>query len=477
MVVVDLGGGLAFTGAQDPPGVLQEAALVRDGRGEEQGVQWRAVEALPGVRAGRYGEQHVAVAFAAAEDGNVDFCGLAGSGVGDCSAGDAGGVCAAVGLRPGVPAGPLAADLFEVRAGHVAVERVLRAPPDLGSGTGAFQVAPCRAHDRVVEGQQRLSVRRSPAGAGLLQEGWPWLGSHARGYLLELGGQQEKAIGTAGACRVLGKSRSALHRHRNPKPPAPAAEGKEFRHPAELAPEEKERVLRELDSPRFADKSVAQAYTVLLDEGCYLCSQASMHRLLRERGTSGERRAHASHPARKKPELLAAGPNEIWSWDITKLKGPDRGTWYLLYVNGGIKPKAVHAGRGTPMTSSTVSGLYAKLNIVQSFFTYYNTEHRHSGIAMHTPSSVHDGTWAQVQGRRPPPSGPPTRPTRNGSAAAARSPGPCRTRSGSTNRRPPSRTATQYKLRKQPDVPLSLTATGQGRSVVQFGSHSTGRVS
>ena len=57
MVVVDLGGGLAVVGAQDPPGVLQEAALVRDGRGEEQGVQWRAVEALPGVRAGRYGEQ------------------------------------------------------------------------------------------------------------------------------------------------------------------------------------------------------------------------------------------------------------------------------------------------------------------------------------------------------------------------------------------------------------------------------------
>ena len=286
---------------------------------------------------------------------------------------------------------------------------------------------------------------------------------------------------------------------RNPKPPAPPAERKEFRHPAELAPEEKERVLRELDSPRFADKSVAQAYTILLDEGCYLCSQASMHRLLRGRGTSGERRAHASHPARKKPELLAAGPNEIWSWDITKLKGPARGIWYLLYVimdiysrkvvhweiwptetgilarefiehaissNGGIKPKAVHADRGTSMTSNTVAGLYAKLNIVQShsrphvsndnpysesafktlkycpafpgqfgsiqdanlfceaFFTYYNTEHRHSGIAMHTPSSVHDGSWAQVQAAAPPPSGPPTRPTPNGSAATARSPGP-----------------------------------------------------
>jgi putative transposase len=285
----------------------------------------------------------------------------------------------------------------------------------------------------------------------------------------------EKAIGTSGACRILGKSRSTLHRSRNPKPPAPPAERKQFRHPAELAPEEKERVLRELDSPRFADKSVAQAYTILLDEGCYLCSQASMHRLLRGRGTSGERRAHASHPARKKPELLATGPSEIWSWDITKLKGPARGTWYLLYVimdiysrkvvhweiwpaetgilarefiehaidsKGGIKPKAVHADRGTSMTSNTVSGLYAKLNIVQSrsrphvsndnpysesafktlkycpafpgqfgsiqdanlfceaFFTYYNTEHRHSGIAMHTPSSVHDGTWAQVQARR-----------------------------------------------------------------------------
>jgi putative transposase len=200
-----------------------------------------------------------------------------------------------------------------------------------------------------------------------------------------------------------------------------------------------------------------------------------MHRLLRERGTSGDRRAHASHPARKKPELLAAGPNEIWSWDITKLKGPARGTWYMLYVimdiysrkavhweiwpaetgilarefiehaiesNGGIKPKAVHADRGTSMTSNTVSGLYAKLNIIQShsrphvsndnpysesafktlkycpafpgqfgsiqdansfsgaFFTYYNNEHRHSGIAMHTPASVHDGTWAHVQARR-----------------------------------------------------------------------------
>jgi putative transposase len=208
----------------------------------------------------------------------------------------------------------------------------------------------------------------------------------------------EEAIGVTAACRVLVKSRSTLHRQRNPELSA-ARERKEFRHPAELAMEEKKRVLAELDSPRFADKSVAQAYTILLDDGCYLCSQATMHRLLREQGTAGERRAHASHPARKKPELLAAGPNDVWSWDITKLKGPARGTWYLLYVimdiysrkvihweiwptetdtlakefiqhaiaaNDGIIPKSVHADRGTSMTSNTVAGLYAKLNITQS---------------------------------------------------------------------------------------------------------------
>ncbi len=203
--------------------------------------------------------------------------------------------------------------------------------------------------------------------------------------------------------------------------------------------------------------------------------QAKRHWLLRERGTSGERRAQAAHPAKKKPELLAAGPDQVWSWDITKLKGPAPGIWYLLYVildiysrkvihweiwptetgalakefiehaiaaNDGIKPRAVHADRGTSMTSNTVAGLYAKLNIAQShsrphvsdgnpcseaqfktlkycpafpgqfgsiqdanvfcdaFFTYYNTEHRHSGIAMHTPASVHDGTWAHVQASR-----------------------------------------------------------------------------
>jgi hypothetical protein len=117
-----------------------------------------------------------------------------------------------------------------------------------------------------------------------------------------------------------------------------------------LAPEEKERVLAELDSPRFADKSAAQAYTILLDKGCYLCSQATVRRLLRERGTSGERRAHAVHPAKKKPELVATGPDDVWGWDITKLRGPARGILYQLYAlcRGGIR------GIGVSPTGSPV---------------------------------------------------------------------------------------------------------------------------
>lgn len=248
-----------------------------------------------------------------------------------------------------------------------------------------------------------------------------------------------------------------------------------FHHPAELSEHEREQVLRVLDSPRFADKSPGQVWAILLDEGVYLCSLSSMYRLLRERGQTGERRAQATHPAKKKPELQAHGPNQVWSWDITKLRGPARGTYYLLYVildifsrkvvhweiwptetgtlakefiqhaitaNDGIMPGSIHADRGTSMTSNTVSGLLALLGIDQShsrphvsndnpyseaqfktlkycpafperfgsiedanvfcaqFFDYYNTRHRHSGIAMHTPASVHDGTAAKIHARR-----------------------------------------------------------------------------
>ena len=198
----------------------------------------------------------------------------------------------------------------------------------------------------------------------------------------------EETIGTSGACRVFGKSRATLHRHRNPAPRAEGPRCKPSPHPAELSEDERARILAVLGSPEFADKSPGQVYTILLDRGVYLCSEASMYRLLRERGQSGDRRAQATHPAKKKPELMADGPDQVWSWDITKLKGPARGIWYLLYViidiysrkvihweawptengtlakefiehaieaNEGITPQAVHADRGTSMTSNTPS--------------------------------------------------------------------------------------------------------------------------
>jgi putative transposase len=141
----------------------------------------------------------------------------------------------------------------------------------------------------------------------------------------------EEAIGTSRACQVLGKSRATVYRQRNPVP-ATRGERAPFRHPAELPEEERAHVLAVLDSPRFADKSPGQVWAILLDEGTYLCSEATMYRLLRERGQSGERRARAACPAKKKPELMADAPNQAWSWDITKLKGPARGIFYLLYV-------------------------------------------------------------------------------------------------------------------------------------------------
>ena len=146
-------------------------------------------------------------------------------------------------------------------------------------------------------------------------------------------------------------------------------------------------MLAVLDSPRFADKAPRQVWALLIDEGTYLASVSTMYRLLRDAGQVRERRAQAAHPARKKPELMAAGPNEVWSWDITKLAGPRRGTYYHLYVmidifsrcavhfevhatelgelakdfiteavrlNGGITPHAIHGGDGPASSWSPV---------------------------------------------------------------------------------------------------------------------------
>jgi putative transposase len=85
-----------------------------------------------------------------------------------------------------------------------------------------------------------------------------------------------------------------------------------------------------LHAERFWDQAPASVHATLLDEGTYLASTATMYRLLRSCGETGDRRRHATHPARVKPELVATAPNQCWSWDITKLHGPAKWTWYYL---------------------------------------------------------------------------------------------------------------------------------------------------
>jgi len=159
-------------------------------------------------------------------------------------------------------------------------------------------------------------------------------------------------------------------------------------------------VIATMNNERFCDKAPAQIWATLLDEGTYLASVATMYRLLRQRHQVRERRAQARRPALIKPELVAVAPNEVWSWDITKLAGPYKWTWYQLYtildiysryvVGWLIAPResaklaeqliadaiyahgvdkgqlTLHADRGSSMTSRTVSQLLADLGVLQS---------------------------------------------------------------------------------------------------------------
>jgi putative transposase len=140
-------------------------------------------------------------------------------------------------------------------------------------------------------------------------------------------------VGTAAACRAVGQPRSSWYRHhrRSPAPlqlPRPAPRPQ----PRALSAAERQQVLEVLHAERFWDTAPASVYATLLDEGVYLASISTMYRLLRERGETGDRRRHATHPARVKPELLATKPNQVWSWDLTKLAGPARWTWFYLYT-------------------------------------------------------------------------------------------------------------------------------------------------
>lgn len=134
------------------------------------------------------------------------------------------------------------------------------------------------------------------------------------------------------ACAAVGVARASVHRHRTRlagRGPAPRPRP---RPPRALAAPERQTVLALLREPRFVDLAPAEVYATLLDEGVYHCSIRTMYRLLADHDEVRERRDQLRHPVYRKPELLAKAPNEVWSWDITKLMGPMKWSYYYLYV-------------------------------------------------------------------------------------------------------------------------------------------------
>ena len=288
----------------------------------------------------------------------------------------------------------------------------------------------------------------------------------------------EPALGTAAAARAMGLWRGAAARDVSaqrrrafvgpplPGTPRPAP-------PLALDTQERQALLDTLNSERFCDTAPAAIYATLLDEGRYMGSVRTMYRVLTANGSSTERRNQLTHPAYAKPELLAQGPNQVWSWDITKLKGPVKWTCFHLYVildifsryvvgwliapresaelaqqliaetvaRHAVEPGALtlHADRGAAMRSKPVASLLVDLDVTkshsrpyvsddnpysesqfktmkyrpdfperfgsledarahcQTFFAWYNDQHRHSGIGHMTPHSVHYGLAQAMQ--------------------------------------------------------------------------------
>ena len=285
-------------------------------------------------------------------------------------------------------------------------------------------------------------------------------------------------IGMQAACRAFAFNPGFVYRDR--------AKGREVVSPQRIAVRprpplafsiaEQEHLLGVLDSERFADTAPATIFATLLDEGRYHGSVRTMYRLLGAQDQAGERRRQRRHPAYSKPELLAVRPNQVWSWDITKIKGPAKWTCFHLYVildifsryvvGWMIAPResahlaeqliadtidkqniapgtlTLHADRGTSMRCKPVAALLVDLDVAkthsrprvsddnpyseakfktlkyrpdfpprfgsiqdarahcQGFFRWYNTEHRHTGIALMTPHMVHYGQAAAVTEQR-----------------------------------------------------------------------------
>jgi putative transposase len=213
------------------------------------------------------------------------------------------------------------------------------------------------------------------------------------------------AVGTRPACRALGVAPATVYRRRHP--PEPRASAPPPPPARSLTPGERRIVLDILHSERFVDSSPAQVWATLLDEERYLCSERTMYRLLAEHGEVRERRDQLTHPAYARPELLAERPNHLWSWDITKLLGPAKWTYFYLYVildvfsryvvawtvqhhesatvaeqliaqavaqqGIGRDQLTIHADRGSAMTSKPVAFLLADLGITKTHSRPYTS--------------------------------------------------------------------------------------------------------
>ena len=206
-------------------------------------------------------------------------------------------------------------------------------------------------------------------------------------------------IGVRAACAALNVPRASFYRKRNSENVTPAARAVRF-VPRALDTAERTVVLDCLHEERFQNVAPAAIYATLLDEGTYHCSIRTMYRILAGEGEARERRDQLVHPAYQKPELLATGPNQLWSWDITKLRGPAKWTYFYLYVildvfsryvlgwmvadgesaelakqligdtcaKQGIKAGqlTIHADRGSSMTSKSVALLMADLGVTKT---------------------------------------------------------------------------------------------------------------
>lgn len=140
-------------------------------------------------------------------------------------------------------------------------------------------------------------------------------------------------VGIKQACEALNVSRATLYRHMIKNNAADETPAKRLASPLSLSESEKQSVLSVLHSKRFCNMAPHQVYAALLDEGRYLCSIRTMYRILiAEHGDVKERRRHVKRTGYAKPELLATEPNQVWSWDITKLKGPAKWNYFHLYV-------------------------------------------------------------------------------------------------------------------------------------------------